>query len=139
MQNPICPKCNSAHIVTKDTAKTYGGIIGTAGGAISGATAALAGANIGSKIGMVAGPVGIAAGTVAGALFGALFYGATGGIAGSQLGKVVDEHVLKNLECQDCGHVFPVKNPVTSISTPSPCLKRQRNLFHLLNHDLGQA
>ena len=111
MQNPICPKCNSAHIVTKDTAKTYGGIIGTAGGAISGATAALAGANIGSKIGMVAGPVGIAAGTVAGALFGALFYGATGGIAGSQLGKVVDEHVLKNLECQDCDHVFSSKEP----------------------------
>ena len=43
MQNPICPKCNSAHIVTKDTAKTYGGIIGTTGGAISGAAAALAG------------------------------------------------------------------------------------------------
>ena len=111
MLNPICPKCNSSRIVTKDTAKTYGGIIGTAGGAISGATAALAGANIGSKIGMVAGPVGIAAGTVAGALFGALFYGATGGIAGSQLGKVVDEHVLKNLECQDCGHAFSGDEP----------------------------
>ena len=111
MQNPICPKCNSAHIITKDTAKTYGGIIGTAGGAISGATAALAGANIGSKIGMIAGPVGIAAGTVTGALFGALFYGATGGIAGSQLGKVVDAHVLKNLECQDCGHSFSGDEP----------------------------
>ena len=122
MQNPICPKCNSAHIITKDTAKTYGGIIGTAGGAISGATAALAGANIGSKIGMVAGPVGIAAGTVAGALFGALFYGATGGIAGSQLGKVVDEHVLKNLECQDCGHSFSGDEPseisINPISIP---------------------
>ena len=111
MQNPICPKCNSARIVTNDTAKSYGGIIGTAGGAISGATAALAGANIGSKIGMVAGPEGIVAGTVAGALFGALFYGATGGIAGSQLGKVVDEHVLKNLECQDCGHAFSGDEP----------------------------
>ena len=111
MQNPICPKCNSARIVTNDTAKIYGGIIGTAGGAISGATAALAGANIGSKIGMVAGPVGIVAGTVAGALFGALFYGATGGIAGSQLGKVVDAHVLKNLECQDCGHSFSGDEP----------------------------
>ena len=122
MQNPICPKCNSAHIITKDTAKTYGGIIGTAGGAISGATAALAGANIGSKIGMIAGPVGIAAGTVAGALFGALFYGATGGIAGSQLGKVVDEHVLKNLECQDCGHAFsgdaPSEISINPISMP---------------------
>ena len=111
MQNPICPKCNSARIVTNDTAKSYVGFIVTVGVAISGATAALAGANIGSKIGMVAGPVGIVAGTVAGALFGALFYGATGGIAGSQLGKVVDEHVLKNLECQDCGHAFSGDEP----------------------------
>ena len=53
----------------------------------------------------------LAAGTVAGALFGALFYGATGGIAGSQLGKVVDAHVLKNLECQDCGHSFSGDEP----------------------------
>ena len=111
MQNPICPKCNSARNVHTHTTNPYRRIIGTAWGAISGATAALPGANIGSKIGMVAGPVGIVAGTVAGALFGALFYGATGGIAGSQLGKVVDEHVLKNLECQDCGHAFSGDEP----------------------------
>lgn len=104
--NVICPKCHGAHIITKDTAKTYGGIVGTAGGAISGASGALAGANIGSKVGMLGGVAGIAIGTIAGAVFGALLGATTGGIAGSQIGHVFDEHVLNNYECQDCGHSF---------------------------------
>ena len=104
--NVICPKCHGAHIITKDTAKNYGGIVGTAGGAISGASSAWMGANIGSKVGMLGGAPGVAVGTIVGAVLGALLGGTTGGMAGSQIGHVFDEHVLNNYECQDCGHSF---------------------------------
>ena len=104
--NVICPKCHGTHTITKDTAKNYGGIVGTAGGAISGASSAWMGANIGSKVGMLGGAPGVAVGTIVGAVLGALLGGTTGGIAGSQIGHVFDEHVLNNYECQDCGHSF---------------------------------
>ena len=104
--NVICPKCHGTHTITKDTAKNYGGIVGTAGGAISGASSAWMGANIGSKVGMLGGAPGVAVGTIVGAVLGALLGGTTGGMAGSQIGHVFDEHVLNNYECQDCGHSF---------------------------------
>ena len=53
--------------------------------------------NRGAKFG---GAVGAAAGGIGGALLGAI----TGGAAGSKVGKELDENVLNNRKCLDCGH-----------------------------------
>ena len=37
---------------------------------------------------------------------GGLLGGAAGSMAGAKVGDVVDEKVLGNLQCGDCGHVF---------------------------------
>jgi outer membrane lipoprotein SlyB len=48
----------------------------------------------------------VAVGSVAGAIFGALIGAATGGVAGAKLGEVIDQRVLDNYVCQDCGLTF---------------------------------
>ena len=45
-------------------------------------------------------------GSVAGAIFGALIGAATGGVTGAKLGEVIDQRVLDNYVCQDCGLSF---------------------------------
>ena len=67
-----CPKCRSSRLITRNTAKKAGGVIGTTGGAVSGAAGAFSGAELGAAVGVVGGPVGIALGTLAGALLGGL-------------------------------------------------------------------
>ncbi|WP_273915237.1 hypothetical protein [Burkholderia pseudomallei] len=59
-----------------------------------------------SLLGLIAGPVGSIFGGLAGGLLGALFGGAAGCAAGSAVGAQVDEHLLSNLVCLECGHTF---------------------------------
>jgi outer membrane lipoprotein SlyB len=63
-------------------------------------------------VGAFAGPIGLALGGLAGALLGGLMGGAAGSIAGSEIGNVVDEKLLGNCECLQCGHVFSASSGV---------------------------
>jgi hypothetical protein len=86
-----CPRCHSTAVITKDLARKVG---------------AMAGAEVGAVIGVVAGPAGVVAGGMAGAILGGLAGAATGCIAGAKLGEVIDERVLDNYACLDCGLSF---------------------------------
>lgn len=100
------PRCESERVVTKNTGRSTGGIIGSVGGAASGAAGAVSGAEIGGVLGVVGGPLGIALGGIAGAILGGLFGGVAGGLAGATIGEQLDERVLNNFECLECGHTF---------------------------------
>lgn len=97
-----CPRCQSNHVISLDHAKRAGGLIGAVGGAAS----ALSGARIGGTVGAIAGPPGLMLGSLAGAAFGVLACAASGGLVGAKVGAIVDERVLDNYQCQDCGHTF---------------------------------
>jgi hypothetical protein len=105
-----CPICRSHQLVTLDRAKQVGGLLGTVGGAMSGwaasSSGAAMGAELGATVGVLGGPVSIAAGSVGGALLGALVWAATGGVTGAKLGQVIDQKVLQNYVCQNCGLQF---------------------------------
>ena len=105
-----CPHCQSTRITTRNVAKKAGGLIGTVGGTASGAAGAINGAKFGGIVGVAGGTAGIALGTLAGAIFGALVGGASGGMAGAKLGELVDDRVLDNHQCLDCGHSFSAKS-----------------------------
>jgi hypothetical protein len=45
-------------------------------------------------------------GVLAGAILGGLLGGTAGSMARAKAGDVVDEKLLGNFECSDCGHVF---------------------------------
>ena len=95
-----CPSCLSARIGKNNYGKK------TAAGAYGGYAAATAGARAGAALGIVAGPVGATVGGIGGAVIGALLGGATGASAGVILGEVLDDRVLDNYRCLDCGYSF---------------------------------
>ncbi len=101
-----CPSCRSTHIHTRNYAKRTGGTIGTVAGGTAGYFGAMSGAEAGATVGMIGGPVGIAVGGLLGALFGAVLGGSAGCAAGAKLGEVVDDTVLSNYRCRNCGHTF---------------------------------
>lgn len=105
-----CPHCRSPEVVSRNHGRKVGGTIGAIAGAASGFSAALKGARIGGtlggRIGLIAGPSGAALGSVAGAIIGGLLGGTTGCSAGAALGELIDDKVLHNYRCLDCGHTF---------------------------------
>ncbi|CUR46210.1 hypothetical protein BN2364_1769 [Alloalcanivorax xenomutans] len=54
----------------------------------------------------MAGPVGITVGSLTGAVLGGLIGCAAGGVTGARLGAQLDDKVLDNHQCRDCGHTF---------------------------------
>jgi len=120
-----CPICRSQRIIAKDLAKKTCTFVGTVGGAASGAAGAVTGAEIGFALGAIAGPVGRGLGGFAGALIGSLVGGATGCLAGARVGAAIDERILDNLQCLDCGYSFsadcvdPLPPITVSVSTPT--------------------
>jgi len=56
--------------------------------------------------GTVTGPVGTVVGTITGGVIGCLLGGATGGALGAKLGEVVDQNILNNHKCLECGFAF---------------------------------
>lgn len=102
----ICPHCRSERIATRNFARKTAGLIGTVGGTVGGAASGLSGAEIGMTVGIVAGPPGMMIGGFLGALFGALIGGTACGLAGAQLGELVDQRILDNYRCLACGHCF---------------------------------
>ena len=65
---------------------------------------------MGSTAGVVGGPIVSALGGMAGALLGGLIGAVSGAVAGGQVGEVLDEQVLDDYHCLDCGHAFPRRN-----------------------------
>ncbi len=120
-----CPICRSQRVIAKDLARKTCTFVGTVGGAASGAAGAVTGAEIGVALGALAGPIGRGVGGFAGALIGGLVGGATGCLAGSRVGAAIDERVLDNLQCLDCGYSFsadcvdPLPPITVSVSTPA--------------------
>lgn len=105
-----CPHCQSSQVVTRNHARKVGGTLGAIAGATSGFAAAMNGARIGGtlggRIGLIAGPPGAVLGTVAGAILGGVLGGTAGCSAGATLGELIDDKVLHNYRCLDCGHTF---------------------------------
>ncbi|MFL0797097.1 MAG: complement resistance protein TraT [Cellvibrionaceae bacterium] len=102
----ICPKCKSDNVVHKNHARRIGGSVGTLAGAVSGVVAVNRGARVGAVAGSFLGPAGPIIGSVSGAVIAGLIGGVAGGSAGLALGEFVDDNILNNYKCQDCGHSF---------------------------------
>jgi hypothetical protein len=97
-----CPNCLSTRIGKNNYGKKTAGIVGASIGAYSGFTAVAAGALSGAAMGIKAGPVGGLGGAVIGAFVG----GASGATAGVVFGDVLDDYVLDNQRCLECGYSF---------------------------------
>jgi hypothetical protein len=103
---PRCPKCMSPQLETRNLARRFGGAIGALAGTTSGVLLALNGA----KDVFLRGPLGALLGTVAGLVIEGIVSGATGCMAGSKLGSVIDRNILHNHQCSACGHTFGDKS-----------------------------
>jgi len=89
---------------------TIGGLAGAMASGSSAWNTASVGARVGLQVGaglgIVAGPGGTVLGSVAGALLAALAGAAAGCTVGAALGEFLDDKLLNNLLCLDCGHSF---------------------------------
>ena len=104
--SPCCPKCNSLRLGRRFVGKRSVASIGTIAGSLSGAVGALRGAQVGMSLGIIGGPPTMTLGALAGAALGALVGGAFGCKLGADLGELVDQNVLNDCECLDCGFSF---------------------------------
>lgn len=87
----FCPKCNSPNVsLTRNAQKTCASI-GTIGGAI-----------YGYRVGADFGLVGMFTGAIAGLIGGAV----AGCEAGHAVGKVIDETIINEYQCNNCHHIF---------------------------------
>lgn len=103
---PLCPRCQSSKVVTRNHARKAGGTLGAAAGAASSFSTAIKGAEVGHRLGLLGGPTGMAVGTIAGAVLGGLLGAAAGCSAGIALGELIDDKVLDNYRCLACAHTF---------------------------------
>jgi len=133
---PACPRCLSERVVSRNRARkatvTIGGLAGALASGSSAWASARAGARIGMQVGaglgIVAGPGGTVLGAVAGALLAALAGAAAGCTVGAALGEFLDDKLLDNHLCLDCGHSF------SSISTQANCAEPPRSPTHAQGH-----
>lgn len=106
-----CPHCHSTNTKTKDIAQKAGGSIGAIAGGTAGFASALRGMAIGGTLGLRAGAVGLFAGSLIGAIVGGLLGATTGYALGSELGQIVDQSILDNRHCNNCGQSFSASEP----------------------------
>lgn len=105
---PVCPKCHSLRIETRNRARKLGGAIGAIAGAAS--TLLAVSANARTAASLAGGPAGIAVGIIASSILRALVSGAASGATGVKLGEIIDEKVLNNYLCHHCKHTFSMKH-----------------------------
>lgn len=115
-----CPRCQSTRIGSNNYGKKTAGVVGAGAGTVGGVSAASTGAAYGASVGLVAGPVGATVGSVTGAIIGGLVGGTTGASAGVALGSVLDEQVLDNQRCLECGYCFPSTRSKESEASGDP-------------------
>lgn len=117
--NEQCPKCLSERIGKNNYGKKAAGVLGAAAGVYSGYASTIAGARTGAMVGVMAGPVT----GIGGAVIGGLLGGVSGVSAGIILGDVLDEQVLDNNRCLECGHSFSKESESEDDSTGNPTPK----------------
>lgn len=123
---PACPRCQSVCVVSRNRARKAAVAVGGLAGALASGSSAWASARVGARIGLqvgaglgiVAGPGGSALGAVAGAMLAALAGAAAGCAAGAALGEFLDDKLLDNHLCLDCGHSFG--SPPTQANDAQP-------------------
>lgn len=108
MPLPICPKCHSSQIETRNRARKFGGVIGTVSGAAGAMLMATSKAR--AAAGLLGGPAGLTASCMASAVAAALASAAASGTTGVKIGEVIDEKILNNYLCHQCGHTFSLKH-----------------------------
>ena len=105
-----CPKCGFRNIDTRNYGRKAGAGVGAVAGGTLGylgmASSAFAGAKIGAKAFRATGPAGAAVGAFAGAIIGALAGASAGATLGGKAGSAVDDNLLDNYRCLECGHTF---------------------------------
>ena len=101
----VCPSCGSTHIIARHMGRKVSALTG---GTALGAASALAasGAKTGLAVGLVGGPLTMGAAAISGAVIAGLFGFVTGSLACSKIGDRLDEQILDNFECADCGTTF---------------------------------
>lgn len=104
---PVCPKCHSSQIETRNRARKLGGAIGAVSGAASAMLATSAKAR--AVAGLAGGP-GAAFSIITSSVLAALISGAASSTTGVTLGEVIDEKILNNYLCHSCGHTFSLKH-----------------------------
>lgn len=105
---PVCPKCHSPHIETRNRARKIGCAVGAIAGAIS--AVVVAGFETGANVVRIVGPTDPVYGNVASTIVAALVGATAGGTTGVRLGEVIDEKVLDNYLCHHCGHAFSLRH-----------------------------
>lgn len=121
-----CPVCHGSNVVLKHRGRRMGSTAGAVSGGVGGWASATTGAKVGAALGGTLGPVGIGIGGLAGAILGGLLGAATGGLVGSEVGILVDQRILKNAQCLDCGAMFDEASLVSS-APASPMLDLESN------------
>ncbi|TVT33516.1 hypothetical protein [Marinobacter vinifirmus] len=114
-----CPRCLSTRIGRNNYGKKAAGVVGAAAGVYGGYASAIAGARTGAVVGAMAGPVS----GIGGAVIGGLLGGVTGVSAGIILGDVLDEVVLDNYRCLECGHSFSKESEPEDETSDNPISK----------------
>lgn len=104
---PVCPKCHTSQIETRNRARKLGGAIGALSGAASAMFAASAKAR--AVAGLAGGP-GAALSIITSSVLAALISGAASSATGVKLGEIIDEKILNNYLCHGCGHTFSHKH-----------------------------
>lgn len=123
---PTCPRCQSERVVSRNRARKATVTVGGLAGALASGSSAWASARMGARIGLqvgagmgiVAGPGGPVLGAVAGAMLAALAGAAAGCTVGAALGEFLDDKLLNNHLCRDCGHSF--SHSPTQADGPQP-------------------
>ena len=115
-----CPKCNSTRLGRRFVGRRTVASIGTIAGSLSGAVGALRGAQVGMSLGIIGGPPTMTIGALAGAALGAMVGGAFGCKIGADLGELVDQDVLNDCECLDCGFSFNKQSLLCTKPTRRP-------------------
>jgi hypothetical protein len=102
-----CPSCHSQRTQPRRIAQRWGGALGTLAGAVFGIAAA--GASVLSR----GSPALRLSYALTSALLGALVTANSGCRSGSKLGRLLDDAVISQWVCQDCGFIFggPVRDP----------------------------
>ena len=107
-----CPCCRSRHTQPRRRAQRWGGVLGSVAGAVVGLAAAGVSASLRGPT-VLRWPYALTS-----AVLGALVSAASGCRSGALLGRLLDETVIAQWVCLDCGFTFG--GPMTPPEEPDP-------------------
>jgi hypothetical protein len=108
-----CPQCNGDNVRSNDYARRLTSSLGAFVGIALGISAAAGGGD--RRLSALIPPsTRKSAGRVASALLSGIVGGKIGGTAGAKLGSMIDDNMLRNYTCLDCGRSF--SDPISADS-----------------------